>query len=62
MIESLKHIDWEKFHFLRPDYLWLGIPLAIIVLLGVLVYSEKKSWQKHIGKHLRPYVIQKGTA
>ena len=62
MIESLKHIDWEKFHFLRPDYLWLSIPLAIIVLLGVLVYSENNSWKKHIGKHLRPYVIQKGTA
>ncbi|MCX7546646.1 VWA domain-containing protein [Xanthomarina sp. F1114] len=62
MIEQLKHIDWEKFHFLRPEYMWLAIPLAIILLLGVLVYSEKSSWKKHIAKHLRPYVIQKGTS
>jgi len=62
MIEELKHIDWEKFHFLRPEYLWYGIPLAIILLLGVIAYSEKNTWKKHIAKHLRPYVIQKGTS
>lgn len=62
MIESFKHIDWEKFHFLRPDYIWLAIPLAIIILLGVLAYSEKTSWKKYISLHLRPYVIEKGTA
>ena len=62
MIESVKHIDWEKFHFLRPDYLWLAIPIFIILIIGVIAYSENNSWKKHIGKHLRPYVIQKGTA
>ena len=62
MIEELKHIDWEKFHFLRPEYLWYGIPLAIILLLGVIAYSEKTTWKKHIAKHLRPFVIQNGTS
>lgn len=62
MIEELKHIDLDKFHFLRPDYLWLAIPLAIILLLGVLAYAEKTVWKKHIAQHLRPFVIQKGTA
>ncbi len=61
MIESLKHIDWDKFHFLRPDYLWVAIPMAIILLLGVFAYSENNRWKKNIAKHLQPYVIQKGT-
>ncbi|MGY0393381.1 VWA domain-containing protein [Bizionia sp. KMM 8389] len=58
----MKHINWEKFHFLRAEYLWLAIPLAIIILLGIIAYSEKSSWKKNIATHLRPYVIQKGTA
>lgn len=62
MIEELKHIDWDKFHFLRPDYLWLAIPMAIVLLLGLLAYAERTTWKKSIAKHLRPYVIQKGTA
>ncbi|MBP1838828.1 VWA domain-containing protein [Formosa algae] len=57
----LEDIDWEKFHFLRAEYLWLAIPLAIIILLGLIAYGESNRWKKHIAKHLRPYVIQQGT-
>ncbi|MFL0354297.1 vWA domain-containing protein [Xanthomarina sp. GH4-25] len=62
MIEKLKHIDWDKFHFLRPEYMWFAIPLAIIVFLGILAYAENTSWKKHISEHLRPFVIQNGTS
>ncbi len=61
MLENFKHIDWDKFHFLRTDYLWVAIPVFIIILLGFIFYREKNSWKKNIAKHLQPYVIQKGT-
>ncbi|MHA7943249.1 VWA domain-containing protein [Formosa sp. 3Alg 14/1] len=60
-MEFLKDIDWDKFHFLRPDYIWMAIPMAIIILLGIFFYGENNRWKKHIAKHLQPYVIQNGT-
>ena len=61
MKDLIIHIDWEKFHFLREEYLWLAIPIAVIILLGLLFYGESVSWKKNIAKHLQPYVIKKGT-
>jgi len=61
MLDNFKHIDWEKFHFLRTDYLWVAIPALIIILIGFIFYQENNSWKKNIAKHLQPYVIQKGT-
>ncbi|MDW5287651.1 VWA domain-containing protein [Formosa sp. PL04] len=57
----LEDIDWDKFHFLRAEYLWLAIPMGIIILVGIFAYGESNRWKKHIAKHLQPYVIQKGT-
>jgi len=61
MKDLIIHIDWGKFHFLREEYLWLAIPIAVIILLGLLFYGESVSWKKNIAKHLQPYVIKKGT-
>lgn len=61
MLEKIKHINWEDFHFLRPDYLWVAIPAMIIMLIGFLFFKQSYSWKKNIAKHLQPYVIQKGT-
>ncbi|MBU2951863.1 VWA domain-containing protein [Tamlana agarivorans] len=62
MLEKLKHIDWEKFHFLRTDYLWFGVGAILILAIGFLFYKENYAWKKQITKHLRPYVIQKGNS
>jgi Ca-activated chloride channel homolog len=62
MLEKIKHINWDDFHFLRTEYWWVVIPVVFIILLGLFFYKEPDSWQKHIAKHLQPYVVQKGTA
>ena len=62
MLDALKNIDWEKFHFLRPEFIWMAIPIAVVILIGLLFYRAPNSWKKHVAKHLQPYVIQKGTA
>lgn len=61
MLKKIRHINWEDFHFLRLEYLWIGIILLSIITLGFLFYKESISWKNQIAKHLRPYVIQKGT-
>lgn len=53
--------DWDKFHFLRYEYLYYSIPILAIVLIGIFIYSEKIPWKNEIAKHLHPYVIIKGT-
>jgi len=62
MIEQIKDIDWEQFHFLRNEYLY-GLCIALLVLIiGFLAYRQPNTWKKHIAKHLQPYVIIKGNA
>ena len=61
MLEQIKHIDWSKFHFLRTEYLWMGVPILVIVLIGLLFYRESNTWKKYIAKDLQKFVIQKGT-
>ncbi len=61
MVKEFIHIDWEKFHFLRIEYLWVAVPALIIILFGFIIYKEPNRWKNNIAKHLQPYVIQEGT-
>lgn len=61
MLEKIKNINWEDFHFLRNDYVWEGIAVLVLISIGLLFHKEPNAWKKHISKHLQPYVIQKGT-
>jgi Ca-activated chloride channel family protein len=61
MIDSVLHIDWNEFHFLRPQFLWLLLPLVLLLIIGLLVVREEVRWKRHIAVHLRPFVIKKGS-
>jgi len=54
-------INWDAFHFLRPDFLWLLLPLAAALLVGLIGIREEVKWKKHIAPHLRPFMIRKGS-
>lgn len=55
------NINWEAFHFLRPEYLWLLVPAFIALILGLITIRRQEKWQKNIAPHLRKYVIHKGS-
>ena len=55
------NIDFELFHFLRPQWLWLILPLALVVIITLVVNQSKKEWQRVIATHLRPYMIGRGN-
>lgn len=61
MKDDIFNIDWEMFHFLRPDFLWLLVPLLVGMLIVFFGIREEVKWAKVIAPHLRPYVIQKGS-
>lgn len=61
MIKEYLHIDWSLFHFLRPEWLWLFIPIAIVALLTFIKSTSEQKWQKRIAPHLRPFIINKGS-
>ncbi len=61
MIESLLHINWEEFHFLRPKFLWLLVPLSVLFVFGLVLVQDQIKWKKNIAPHLRPFVIKKGS-
>lgn len=51
----------KDFHFLRSQFLWLLIPIGIVVLLFFFSRKEDVKWKKSIPMHLRPFMIKKGT-
>ena len=61
MEDSLLHINWDDFHFLRPQLLWLLIPVLILLIIGLLGLRESIKWKHVIAPHLRPFMIQKGS-
>jgi len=61
MFKDLFPIDWSAFHFLRPQYLWLLIPVLLAALIGILSSRQEVRWTKIIPPHLRPYMISKGN-
>lgn len=60
-MSDLFPIDWSAFHFLRPQFLWLLIPVLLVPLLGLLSIRQEVRWKKIIAPHLRQYVIRKGN-
>lgn len=61
MLNELTQISWEDFHFLRPVFLWLFIPVVLAMILGLISLKEEVKWRKVIAPHLRPYIIKAGS-
>jgi len=61
MFEDVLHVDWDVFHFLRPEFLWALLPIAIILIIGLLGIRDEVQWKKHIAPHLRSFMIKKGS-
>ncbi|QLE00189.1 VWA domain-containing protein [Galbibacter sp. BG1] len=61
MYKDLLPISWSDFHFLRPEFLWLFLPVLVLLLLSLMSMRQEIKWKKVIAPHLRPYVIFKGS-
>ena len=61
MFEEILHIDWNAFHFLRPQFLWVLLPVLLILIIGLIGIRDDVKWKKHIAPHLRPFMIKKGS-
>ena len=61
MVEEFSHINWEEFHFLRPQLLWLSVPAILVLIIALFGLRETVKWKDVIAPHLRPYMIKKGS-
>jgi Ca-activated chloride channel family protein len=55
MMESI--LVLSEFHFIRPHWLWLTIPLLIIVALIRYVHKQQSGWQSVLASHLYQHLI-----
>ncbi|WP_339722561.1 VWA domain-containing protein [uncultured Paraglaciecola sp.] len=55
MIESFSVLN--EFHFIRPHWLWLIIPLLIMVGLIRYVHKQQSGWQSVLASHLYQHLI-----
>lgn len=56
-MNALTKIDLKNFHFLRPEWLWLFIPAALIFLILILSIREQSKWKSVISSRLQPYMF-----
>ncbi|MDQ7048821.1 MAG: VWA domain-containing protein [Enterobacterales bacterium] len=50
--------DLTQFHWLRPEWLWLLIPLILLIISVHHFNQQKSSWQKVVSPHLLAFLIQ----
>ena len=61
MNDSWSNINWDEFHFLRPELLWLLLPALIALILAMFGLRERVKWASVISAPLRPFMILKGS-
>ena len=57
MYKDLFPINWSDFHFLRPQFMWLLLPVVVLMVISLLSMQQELKWKRIIAPHLRPYVI-----
>ena len=57
MNDTLANINWDEFHFLRPEFLWLLLPALIALVLALIGTRERVKWESVIAAPLRPFMI-----
>lgn len=55
MIDSLSVLN--EFHFIRPHWLWLIVPLLLMVALIRYVHKQQSGWQSVLAGHLYQHLI-----
>jgi Ca-activated chloride channel family protein len=50
-------IDWQAFHFIRPEWLFAIIPLLIIALMLTKMSSKQSGWQGIVSSHLYQHLV-----
>lgn len=52
---------WENLWFMRPDWLYGFIPIALILVFFVITFKQREQWKESYAKHLLPFITIKGT-
>lgn len=50
-------IDWQAFHFIRPEWLFAIIPLLVIVILLTRISVKQSGWQGIVSSHLYQHLV-----
>ncbi|WP_444994226.1 vWA domain-containing protein [Aliikangiella sp. IMCC44359] len=55
-------INWTDFHFIRPEYLWLLIPILFLLYQASQYAKKESNWHKIISPHLLEYLFVRGQS
>lgn len=56
-------INWQAFHFLRPEWLVALIPLALLLIAMRYLHKQQSGWQSVLASHLYQHLVtSKGSA
>ncbi|WP_075591339.1 VWA domain-containing protein [Labilibacter marinus] len=55
------NINTELFHFMRPQWLWMFVPMLLVLVFVWFGGKDKQMWKKSIASNLLPYMVNKGN-
>ena len=61
MWSDLKEFNIDSFHFLRPDLLWLFLPLILVVAILFVTTREKDKWKSIVSRPLRRFMFTRSS-
>lgn len=50
-------VDWQSFHFIRPEWLYAILPLLLIALLFRRIKQSRSGWQQVLPSHLHERLL-----
>ena len=53
--------SWQELWFLRPQFLWVFIPVGLTAIMLLFSYRRKEQWKKSFSKQLLPFLTIPGT-
>lgn len=56
-MNSLLTIDWQAFHFIRPEWLWAMVPLILLAAGLRKLYASHSGWQQVLPNHLHTVLL-----
>ncbi|MFT5278288.1 MAG: Ca-activated chloride channel family protein [Arenicella sp.] len=50
-------INWQSFHFIRPEWLYAIVPLLVLAILLSRLSSKQSGWQGIVSSHLYQHLV-----
>lgn len=60
-ILNIEHLNFDQFHFLRPELLWAFIPMLVMIIIAIISNRRADKWKQIIAPSLHKFMFTKSS-